>query len=85
MNDNQKAPTPTATTEVNQKLSEEYRGKKYRRPRDNRVIVVSHVLQTDHPSGSYFEAIFDVIDPEPGTTGQGECALDVLQSLKEVD
>jgi hypothetical protein len=64
-------------TAVNQKLTEEYKGKKYRRP-DGKLIIVSHILEIQHASGRhFFRAVFDVIDPDP-TTAQGDCSLDAL-------
>lgn len=72
--------------EVNQKLTDEYRGKRYRRPTDQGVIVVSHILQTEVPDGEpYLEAFYNVAEPEIGTTGQGKCSLESLRSLVEID
>lgn len=72
--------------EVNQKLSEEYKGKKYRRPSDSKVIIISHVLQTDVPGDDpYLEAFYNVLEPEIGTSGAGACSLEYLQSLIEID
>jgi hypothetical protein len=72
--------------EVNQELTEQYSGKKYRRPSDNRVLTVSHILESKIPNGgTYFEAFFNVENPEPGMTGAGTCALESLQALKEIE
>ena len=72
--------------DVNQKLSEEYKGKKYRRPTDGRVIVISHILQADVASGEpILEAFYNVIEPAPETTGHGTCSLDYLRSLPEME
>jgi hypothetical protein len=71
--------------EVNQKLTEQYKGQKYRRPSDGKVLVVSHILEAEMSNGgTYFEAIFKVEDPEPGTTGTGSCALESLRALQEI-
>lgn len=69
-------------TDVNQKLTEEYKGKKYRRP-DGKVIVVSHILEIRRPTGPFFQAFFDVVDPDPGTTEHGICSLDALLYMCE--
>jgi hypothetical protein len=72
--------------DVNEKLSEEYKGKRYRRPTDGRVIVISHVLQADLPDGTpYLEAFYNVVEPAPETTGHGTCSLEYLKSLTEVE
>ena len=71
--------------EVNQKLTAQYKCKKHRRPSDGRVVVISHVLESKIPgNGTYFEAIYDVIEPEPRSPGRGPCALDVLQTWKRI-
>ena len=72
--------------DVNQKLSEEYKGKRYRRPTDGRVIVISHILQADGPGGDpVLEACFNVVEAEPGTTGHGSCSLEYLRSIVEIE
>jgi hypothetical protein len=63
--------------QVNQKLTEKYKGKKYRRP-DGKLIVVSHIVETPHPSGAFFRAVFDIVDPDASTPGKGDCSLDAL-------
>jgi hypothetical protein len=83
MADNQDAAvTASHTTNVHEKLTEEYKGKKYRRP-DGKVIVVSHILEIRRPAGPFFEAFFNVVEPDPGTTGQGKCSLDALLYMCE--
>ncbi len=71
--------------DVNQKLSEEYNGKKYRRPTDGKLIVIGHILQADIPDGQpVLEAFYNVLEPEPETTGHGSCSLEYLRSLVEI-
>ena len=83
MADNQDAAmTASTTTNVHQRLTEEYKGKKYRRP-DGKVIVVSHILEIRRPTGPFFQAFFDFVEPDPGTTSQGKCSLDVLLHMCE--
>jgi hypothetical protein len=77
--DNQDA---AMSTDVNQKLTEEYKGKKYRRP-DGKVIVVSHIVEVPHAAGPFFQAFFEVVEPDPGTTEQGKCSLDALLHMCE--
>ena len=67
--------------EVNDKLTAEYRGKRYRRPSDGKVITVSHVLETNGPGGPRFEAFYNVAEPEIGSTGHGTCSLTYLEGL----
>jgi hypothetical protein len=72
--------------EVNQKLSNEYKGKRYRRPTDQREIVISHVLQTDVPDHTpYLEAFYNVLQPEIGSSGHGKCPLESLRSLVQLN
>jgi len=72
--------------EVNQELTDKYKGKKYSRPSDNRVLTVSHILESELSNGdTYLEAFFNVENPEPGTTGAGSCDLESLQTLKEIE
>jgi hypothetical protein len=66
---------------VNDKLTAEYKGRKYRRPTDGKVITISHVLEIDGPSGAYFEAFYNVAEPEIGSTGHGTCSLTYLEGL----
>jgi hypothetical protein len=41
--------------EVNQELTEQYKGKKYRRPSDGKVMFISHILEAEMPNGdTYF-------------------------------
>jgi hypothetical protein len=50
------------------------------------MIVISHIVESAVPNGgTYREAIFDVENPEPESTGKGKCSLESLQTLREIN
>ena len=69
--------------EVNRELSEKLKRKRYLWP-DGRVMTVSHVIETDGPGGPYYRAVYNVDEPEIGSTGVGSCSLTYIESLVEI-
>jgi hypothetical protein len=67
--------------EVNSDLTKKYKGKRYQM-KDGTIITVSHVLQSE--SGPFCEAIYDKVNPLSGDAGRGECTLQFLESLVEI-
>lgn len=69
--------------ELNRKLADDLKGKRYLRS-DGRVITISDVNQITGTSGFYFEVVYRVDEPVAGMMGTGCCLLTDLERLVEL-